>query len=173
MEIGIDWMDGMPLTADQIRTFYPHKKLDSILEDLVAKNYLTLEHPKKKVKVKGTKQNQNLFERIPDISKPKGFNITSGKLSYEYSHFLDPNGIAPTLVAMDMDTIGVIDEGIRKLTIREGLRLFGFPDNYNLEMFNGNKSEKRKAYDLLGNSVCVPVVKSVSERLLIKMADNE
>lgn len=163
-KIGIDWMDGMPLTRDQISTFYPHKDLGKILEDLVEKNYLSFEHPKKKVLVNRVPP---VYERVPDTKKPKGYNIVTGKLSFEYSHFLDPKDIAPTLVAMDMDTIGVIDgPGIRKLTIREGLRLFGFPDWYTLDFFNNSDSERRKAYDLLGNSVCVPVIKAVSKRLL-------
>ena len=34
-EIGIDWMDGMPLTKKQIKRFYDHKDLDKILADLV------------------------------------------------------------------------------------------------------------------------------------------
>jgi DNA (cytosine-5)-methyltransferase 1 len=163
-EIGIDWMDGMPLTHNQIGTFFNHIDLQKLLDDLVEKGYLTLEHPKKKIL---TNDSPPVFDRVPDTSKPKGYNITSGKLSYEYSHFLNPKTIAPTLVAMDMDTIGVVGEkGIRKLTIREGLRLFGFPDTYNLDFLCDSELNKRKAYDLLGNSVCVPVVKAVSKRLL-------
>jgi DNA (cytosine-5)-methyltransferase 1 len=163
-EIGIDWMDGMPLTVDQIATFFNHNDLQKDLDDLVKKGYLTLEHPKKKVLINDSPQ---VYDRVPDKSKPKGYNITSGKLSFEYSHFLDPNAMAPTLVAMDMDTIGVVgDKGIRKLTIREGLRLFGFPDTYNLDFLCDSDVNKRKAFDLLGNSVCVPVVRSVSRRLL-------
>jgi DNA (cytosine-5)-methyltransferase 1 len=164
LEIGIDWMDGMPLTHDQIITFFKYNDLQKLLDDLVEKGYLTFEHPKKKIL---TNDSPPVYDRVPDTTKPKGYNITSGKLSYEYSHFLDPNAIAPTLVAMDMDTIGVVgDKGIRKLTIREGLRLFGFPDTYNLDFLCDSELNKRKAYDLLGNSVCVPVVKAVSKRLL-------
>lgn len=166
-EIGIDWMDGMPLTKKQIATFYTKQNLDKILDSLTEKGYLTLEHPKKRALVNSTNPNTTsvAFERIPDTSKPKGYNITSGKLSFPFSHFLNPTDIAPTLVAMDMDTIGVIDgKGIRNITIREGLRLFGFPDEYDLGIFS--QSEIKKVYDLLGNSVCVPVVKQVAKRLL-------
>ena len=46
--IGIDWMDGMPLTVDMIYTFYPHKNLEIMLKDLVNKGYLVYEYPKKK-----------------------------------------------------------------------------------------------------------------------------
>ncbi len=166
-EIGIDWMDGMPLTKNQIATFYKKKNLDKILDSLTEKGYLTLEHPKKRALVNSSNLNTTsiAFERIPDITKPKGYNITSGKLSFPFSHFLNPTDIAPTLVAMDMDTVGIIDgNGIRNITIREGLRLFGFPDEYDLSTFS--ESEIKKVYDLLGNSVCVPVVKQVALRLL-------
>jgi DNA (cytosine-5)-methyltransferase 1 len=166
-EIGIDWMDGMPLTKNQIATFYTKKNLDKILDSLTEKGYLTLEHPKKRALVNTSNLNTTsiAFERIHDITKPKGYNITSGKLSFPFSHFLNPTDIAPTLVAMDMDTIGIIDgKGIRNITIREGLRLFGFPDEYDLSTFS--ETEIKKVYDLLGNSVCVPVVKQVAIRLL-------
>lgn len=46
--IGIDWMDGMPLTTEQIATFYKTENLQSMLDRLVKKGYLTFEHPKKK-----------------------------------------------------------------------------------------------------------------------------
>lgn len=35
--IGIDWMDGMPLTLEQIRTFFDSKNLEEMLEDLTQK----------------------------------------------------------------------------------------------------------------------------------------
>ncbi len=163
-EIGIEWMDGMPLTFEQISSFYQNENLKKMLDDLVDKKYLTLEHPKQKVLLN---DNPPVYDRIPDKNLPLGFNITTGKLSFEYSHFLDPNDIAPTLVAMDMDTIGVVENhGIRKLTIREGLRLFGYPDSYDLDFLCSSESGIRRAYDLLGNSVCVPVVKEVALKLL-------
>ncbi|MBQ4556629.1 MAG: DNA cytosine methyltransferase, partial [Clostridia bacterium] len=65
------------------------------------------------------------------------------------------------LVAMDMQHLFVPDNGgIRQLTLREGLRLFGYPDDYkfNTSIENG--------YDLLGNTVVVPVIKAVASRVL-------
>ena len=50
--------------------------------------------------------------------------------------------------------------GLRRLTLREGLRLCGYPDEIKF-----NVSEK-DGFDLLGNTVVVPVIKAVSERLL-------
>jgi DNA (cytosine-5)-methyltransferase 1 len=107
-------MDGMPLTEEQIETFYNNKQLPQMLDNLVKKGYLSFEHPKKKIVSKASTGQNKVYERVPDITKSKGYNIVSGKLSYPFSHFLNPNDIAPTLVAMDMDTIGVIDgKGIR------------------------------------------------------------
>lgn len=37
-KIGIDWMDGMPLTKKQIQTFFNVENLQDILDDLVEKN---------------------------------------------------------------------------------------------------------------------------------------
>lgn len=162
--IGIDWMDGMPLTAQQIKTFFSSTDLQKMLDDLVEKGYLVFEHPKKKVII--SDGNNVASQRIYDTSKPKGYNIVSGKLSFEYSLILDPNDFAPTLVAMDMERVGVVDgDGLRHLTINEGLKLFGY-DDYDLSYLNKQKNGRKKAFDLLGNSVCVPVIQALAKRLL-------
>ena len=60
----------------------------------------------------------------------------------------------------------VVDgDGIRKMTLREGLRMFGYPEGYSLSMFEENNTGLAKAFDLLGNTVVVPVVKAVAEKL--------
>ena len=165
--IGIEWMDGMPLTTNQIRTFYDSENLEEMLDDLVEKGYLVLEHPKKKVVVEEDKESgRKAYERIPDESKPKGYNIVSGKLSFDFTRILSPNNVTPTLVAMDMATLGVIDNGgLRHLSLREGLRLFGYPDWYSLEDFEKTQRGLDLGYDLLGNTVCVPVIKSIAGKL--------
>lgn len=151
--IGIDWMDGMPLTADMIRSFYDKPNLVEMLDDLVDKGYLVLEYPKKKNE-KGI--------RVYDKTKPKGYNIVTGKLSFKYSKILSHNDITPTLVATDLSHLAVpIKDGIRNLTTREGLRLFGYPESYSLDSIT-----KAKAYDLLGNTVAVSVISEVADRLL-------
>lgn len=165
-EIGIDWMDGMPLTLEQIRTFFDSPNLKPMLDDLVKKKYLFLEHPRKRI-VHVDENGNTWTSRYPDESLPKGYNIVTGKLSFEISSFLDVNKPANTIVAMDMNTLGVVDgEGIRHLTLREGLRLFGYPEEYTLEAFNATKQTIKEGYDLIGNSVCVPVIKAVALRLL-------
>ncbi len=163
--IGIEWMDGMPLTADQIRTFYDSDQLDDMLNHLLELGYLVYEHPKKKVTIKHD-DGRTSTERVPDESKPKGYNIVTGKLSFEFSQILDPYTATPTMVAMDMERVGVVDgEGIRKLTLNEGLALFGYPKKYSLEIYDEEEKNRRAGFDLLGNTVCVPVIQAVAERL--------
>ena len=166
---GIDWMDGMPLTIDEIHTFFGNKTLlekgisknhlKKMLFDLSKKGYLSYEHPKKRVKIKT--KNGHYFERVDDTQLEKGFNIVVGKLSFEISKIIDPMGLTPTLLATDMERLGVIDRGkLRSLTIGECKKLFGFSKSYKINLNNA------KSYNLFGESIVVPVVKAVSERLI-------
>jgi len=164
-KIGIEWMDGMPLTQEQISTFFEAEDLSKMLDDLVEKGYLRFEHPKEKIQ----KEINGHFvsRREYATEKPKGYNIVTGKLSFEFSKIMDPKGLAPTLVAADVEKLGVIDgNGIRKLSLREGLRLFGYPETYSLDMFERSITSQRKAFDLLGNTVAVPVLKEVAQILV-------
>ncbi len=166
---GIVWMDGMPLTLEEITTFYKKDRteLKDMLDDLVNKKYLKYEHPKDIVEVLND-SNNIIKVREYRYDLPKGYNIVAGKMSYEISKILDPEDISPTLVAMDIDKIAVIDNnGLRKLTNTEQKRLFGFPDNFNLSSI----SQKEK-YDLFGNTVPVPVVEMISKKLLATITDH-
>ena len=157
-EFGIDWMDGMPLTIGQIKTFYDKPNLNEMLDDLVQKKYLVKEHPKKK---------ENGI-RVQDESLPLGYNIVAGKMSYEVAKVLNPKEIAPTLVAIDMEHLFVPDgNGIRRLTLREGLRLFGYPEDFKFDV------SLQDGYDLLGNTVVVPMTMAVAERVLDAMQENK
>ncbi len=157
-EIGIDWMDGIPLTLAQIKTFHDSPKLKEMLDDLVAKKYLKFEHPKSLVT-----ENTLLGSKTFRLENPKlkpGYNIVSGKLSYEINKVLDPDGITPTLVATDMARLVVPDgKGLRRMTLREGLRLFGYPEWFEMPV------KMDEGFDLLGNTVAVKVVTAVAERL--------
>jgi DNA (cytosine-5)-methyltransferase 1 len=155
----IVWMDGMPLTLKEIRTFFDHPKLKDMLEDLVSKGYVVYEHPKDLVEV-GSGPNRK-FVRQEQINLPKGYNIVAGKLSFEISKILDPNGVSPTLVATDLDRMMVIDRrGLRRLSIPEMLRLFGFSDSMIVDL------KRNEIVDLLGNSVPVNMVEAVADRML-------
>lgn len=149
---GIQWMDGMPLTIEFIKTFYDVPNLQEMLDNLVSKRYLKREYPKK-INSKG--------KREQDSSLPLGYNIVSGKMSFEVNKVLSPYSVAPTLVAMDMQHLYVPDlNGIRKLSLREGLRLFGYPEDFKFDI------PQDLGYDLLGNTVVVPVIQAVSNKLL-------
>lgn len=157
-EINIAWMDGMPLTLKQISTFHKSDNLKELLDDMVDKGYLKFEYPKGIVEeptLDGIKRYRDY-----DKTKPKGYNIVTGKLSFEINKIISPNDIVPTLVATDMSRLAVPDgKGLRRFTIREGLRLFGYPEHYEIP------TKENDAFDLLGNTVAVPVVKAISERV--------
>jgi DNA (cytosine-5)-methyltransferase 1 len=159
IEHGIKWMDGMPLTLNQIKTFSNVKDLKVKLEDLTKKGYLKFEHPKDIV-IEETETGIKTYRKYK-TNTAKGYNIVTGKLSFEINNILDPNDIAPTLVATDVSRIVLVDgNGVRRLTIREGLRLFGYPEWYEIPVKNA------QAFDLLGNTVAVPVVRAIGERLV-------
>lgn len=169
--IGIKWMDGMPLTKKQIEEFYQNEKLQEMLDDLTNKGYIRYEYPKKQVEEKHIAPNGKtvtITRRISDTTKPKGYNIVAGKLSFEVGKILSRTDVAPTLVATDMQHLYVVDgDGLRTLTLREGLRLFGYPESFKFDI------AEPEGFDLLGNTVVVPVIKSVASRLINKIKNQE
>ena len=108
-EKNIVWMDGIPLTYEDITTFYKHDNLKNMLDNLVSMKYLRLEKPKDLVD----------GERVYKEELPEGYNICKGKLSFPISKILDPNDISPTLTATDSHKLAVIinDNTIRNLFI--------------------------------------------------------
>ena len=157
-------MDGMPLTREQIETFYTAPNLQSMLDNLTKKGYLRYEHPKQQIEEKHIAPNGkavSTYRRVIDETKPKGYNIVTGKLSFEVGKILSPEEVAPTLVATDMQHLYVADNGgIRTFTLREGLRLFGYPESFKFDI------DESEGFDLLGNTVVVPVIKCVADRLV-------
>lgn len=159
-----DWSDGMPLTLKEIKTFHQKpvtlfdqkfndkkytRELKDMLDDLVSKGYMVKEKPKK----------------APE-GYEEGYNIVAGKLSFEISHILDSEQATPTLVATDVTRLAVVDKkGLRRLDVREGLRLFGFPESYQLD----NVITYNEAFDLLGNCVSVGMIELVASRLFKEM----
>jgi DNA (cytosine-5)-methyltransferase 1 len=157
-EIGIKWMDGMTLTLKQIKTFHSSPKLKEMLDDLVEKGYLKFEHPKSLITEETIFGSKNY--RMENKTLKPGYNIVTGKLSFEINKILDPNGIAPTLVATDMARLVVPDgKGLRRMTLHEGLRLFGYPEWYQMPV------KLDEGFDLLGNTVAVKVVEAIGGRL--------
>ena len=163
---GITWMDGMPLTTEEIHSFFDEVSitdLQKMLDDLKDKKYLAYEHPKEQyIDDKGNKY------RKQDVTKEKGYNIVAGKLSFEITKILHPNDISGTLVATEVNRIAVVDGvGLRGLSDRECLRLSGFPDSYSSNI------DQRFLYDLIGNTVVVPVIEEVANRLLHCMTSQQ
>lgn len=92
-----------------------------------------------------------------------GYWIKSGRLSFPITHILDPAKPAPTVVATDANRLGVLTDGrIRRLTLVELKRLFGFPEEYILPPSLTNT----QIFDLFGNSVVVPVASAVVRSLV-------
>jgi len=139
----ITWMDGMPLTFDEIRTFNDNVNLQSMLNKLVEYKYLKFEKCKDLV---------NGVRKYKEDSE-EGYNICKGKLSFPISTILDPDGISPTLTATDCSKLVFIikDNYIRKLTDNEIKKICGFPENFQIP-------EDVDKYDLFGNMVVPPVI---------------
>jgi DNA (cytosine-5)-methyltransferase 1 len=142
----IIWMDGMPLTLEEISTFIDNPNLKEMLDNLVDKKYLKLEKPKNLISGK----------RIYDENGEIGYNICKGKLSFPITNILDPKSISPTLTATDSNKLAVIIDNtfIRKLNDNELKLLCGFPLSYKLPK-NVDK------FDLFGNMVIPNVVEGI------------
>ena len=83
---------------------------------------------------------------------------------YEINRILSDDDQCVTLTATDSHKIGCLEKnGIRNLSIRECLRLFGFPEWYSLEGI-----KQSSAYDLIGNSIVVPVVENIVRHWMSK-----
>lgn len=145
----VTWKDGMPLTKEMIRSFYNDSDLDIMLSHLTALGYLR----KEPIKLTNTGSPNSVLY---------GYNLTTGTLSFSISKILDAESICPTLVATDMNRLYVSQgDGLRKLSLREGLRLNGYPDDFKFEGVT-----LKEGYDLIGNTVVVPVIYKVASRLL-------
>ncbi len=163
---GIKWMDGMPLTYKEIKSFCQIENLRELLDDLVNKGYLALEHPKDLTAVKEDGIVKQIRSYREDL--PKGYNIVAGNLSFEINKILDPEGFTPTLVATDINKLMVLDnQNIRRLSLKEQLRLFGFPDSFKVSI------KESHAHDLFGNTLPVTVVTSIGRRLVSKVFLNQ
>ncbi len=143
---GIKWMDGMPLTYEEILTFFDDNNLNNMLNNLVEKKYLKLE--KSKDLINGKRE-------YKEDSK-LGYNICKGKLSFPISKILDPSDVSPTLTATDSNKLALIidDKYLRRLNKKELKRLCGFPDNYLIP-------DNVNVYDLFGNMATPPVITNI------------
>jgi DNA (cytosine-5)-methyltransferase 1 len=89
------------------------------------------------------------------------FNPVSGNMSFEIFKILDPDSVSITLVSSDAHKLGVYHQGrLRHLTPRECARIQGYPDSFQMYPDDG------WAYHQLGNSVSVPVVRTVLQDMI-------
>ncbi|MGZ9763165.1 DNA cytosine methyltransferase [Mycoplasma sp. 5912] len=90
-------------------------------------------------------------------------NIRPSKVS------LSRNGISPCLTAK-MGTGGnnvpVIYKYMRKFSIREFLKLMGFPDGYII------RENYNRSYMQIGNSIVIPVVELIARNLILTLQRN-
>jgi DNA (cytosine-5)-methyltransferase 1 len=143
------WMDGIPLTLDDIKTFHNPPNLLEMLSRLCELKYLRLERCKDLIEGK----------RIYRTTGEKGYNICKGKLSFPISNILNPTGISPTLTATDSIKLAVITNGcLRRLNTEELKLICGFPKSFIVPP-GVNK------YDLFGNMVTPPVITKLIELL--------
>jgi DNA (cytosine-5)-methyltransferase 1 len=128
-----------------------YKSLSTILEndDLLDRKYFLSEEIKAK-----------RFEKVkPNYPTPSIWheNIGANISALPYSCALRAGGSYNYLVV----------NGVRRLTERELLRLQGFPENFKI---NIPYSELRK---VAGNSVTVPVIEKIAEKMLVSLSNFE
>lgn len=145
-EKGLVYKEGIGLSKKDLENIYKGKNFEKDFLELLNLRYIK--------------------EKSIDFYSEKLYDINGGKLSYEFAKILDPNKPCLTLVATDVGKFAVVDgKGIRKLTLREGLRLNGYPEEYNLNI------DYTKGMDLLGNTVVVPIIKMICDRVLENEVD--
>jgi DNA (cytosine-5)-methyltransferase 1 len=77
---------------------------------------------------------------------------------------LDPREIARTL---QKSTVPATTDTLRRLTPQECERLQGFPDDYTLVIYNGKLATDGPRYKAVGNSMAVPVMRWIGERIML------
>lgn len=138
---GVKWSDGQALTLQEIQTFHSNNTQE-LIYSLVQKGYLAT---------------KTTLHGLP------GYDLKSGKLSFPYSKILDPLDYCETLVATDCHKLGTVDgNGIRHLTVKELKKIMGYEDGFSFDT-----ASYSEACDLIGNSVCPPVIESIVHQILM------
>ena len=135
---GVPYKDGIPLTLDEIYSAYKY----CTKKDLKS----NLDHC--------VKMGYIIFDG-------SGYNIIRGRLSFEINRIISKDCITNAIIATGIGKIAVVDgDNLRLITEREHLRLFGFPEYYQSNL------TAPKLYDLIGNTVVIPVIFNVAKCLL-------
>lgn len=111
-----------------------------------------------------TSNNQTIFQRVTDYCVQG--NIARGARFGQWGDGWSDDGASYTLNTMDnhavCDTCGYDGYVVRRLTPTEYERLQGFPDGYTLIRDDISDAKRYKA---LGNSMAVPVMRWIGERI--------
>ena len=108
-------------------------------------------------------KNTDIYNRINSFIGKRNnlFRIYKGQIR----NLRNPS-LCPTLTASMSDIYNTVvlrdDFGIRRITLREALDFQGFPD----EFYFPNSISVDNAYKQIGNSVSVPVIKRIAERIV-------
>ena len=87
-----------------------------------------------------------------------------GNLSFSITQILHPDKPPSTIVATDAHKLAVFDNNcLRRLTIVELLRLFGYNENYDFSSVS-----RKHTLDLLGNTIIVPIVESILSQIRLE-----
>ncbi len=105
----------------------------------------------------GSRQDPTLETLIPfDITQITSRENRSNPKPGDPSHPLSESGYVPSIASTNM---------VRRLTPRECERLQGFPDDYTLIPYRGKKAADGPRYKSLGNSMAVPVMRWIGQRI--------
>ena len=139
-------------------TLEPFLDYDGEFEYLSRNEYMLIENPKV--------QNSGLIfvgYRIGNIRK-NGVRPNSEHLSRVHkqpNRIYSAEGVHPTLNSQEKSGRYFIltNNEVRKLTINECFRIMGFPEDFK------KVASKGELYKQIGNSVCVPMVKSIADAI--------
>ena len=92
----------------------------------------------------------------------------------QYGNMAGPLDTDGHTMGVAFDTTQITSAAVRRLTPRECERLQGFPDDYTLIQYNGKPVKDGPRYKALGNSMAVPVMRWLGERMaLVSATDRE
>ena len=118
--------------------------------------------------------------QISELPYQFGYTVNGGRLSFVYNQFIGANKycVLKTLTATDASKIGIIEKQfvdinpknlpipfIRPMTDKEMLGSLGFPINKFQISFDNITQAQR--YDLIGNSIAVPIATWIANQLLL------
>ena len=92
------------------------------------------------------------------FAQPTGSDVTAGTLGANQGSGFRSNGTP-------VEGVAIHGMAVRRLTPRECERLQGFPDDYTLIAYRGKTAADGPRYKALGNSMAVPVMRWIGQRL--------